>query len=75
MKNKELTYWEFLKTNYYPHILAFLIMMLAIGFLSNEGDYDWGFWAWITIFTLAIIVVIWKGFIQHWKEYKNGKLS
>lgn len=75
MENKDLSYWDFLKSNYYPHILIFLIGMLTLGFVLNEGDYGWGFLAWVSIFTLGIIVLIYKGFVQHWKEYKNGKLS
>ena len=73
MNNNKLTYLQFIISNKY--YIPFIISLgLLIAVLANfETINDWGFWVGIAITGGGLIVLLYKGFYQHWNDYKNNK--
>lgn len=56
--------------------LFILGLAFFIGILWNYSAFEgemWGFWVLISIPSLMMIVIAYKGFYQFWNDLKNGQ--
>jgi hypothetical protein len=54
--------------------LFVLALAFFIGILTQYNSFDgWGFWVCLTIPSLTMIVIAYKGFYQFWNDLKNGE--
>lgn len=64
-----ITWWKFVKGNYYPHLAAVCLFFIGFIIYHSEEMSTKDFVVFLSIPVFSLLVIVFAGMIAHWREY------